>query len=89
MKEIKDPHNFFSVDNKCPSPCVNVRTPASNIETISQALLLDEKIRNEIPVGVNVEVIAGANYDLQSLKIDEAIPSTRAFIVYKYKNPKT
>ena len=36
----------------------------------------------EIPHGVVVEVIAGANYDMETLKIDEAIPNTREFEIY-------
>lgn len=56
---------------------------------INQSNISDEKIRDEIPKGVTVELIAGANYDLETLKIDEAIPNTKDFLVYKYKNPKT
>jgi uncharacterized Zn-finger protein len=31
----------------------------------------------------------GENYNLKELKIDEAVPHTKNFRVYKYKNPKT
>lgn len=59
------------------------------IYQIDRDLLEDEKVRNEIPEGVKVEVIGGDRFDINSLKIDEAVPSTRQFTVFKYKNPRT
>lgn len=31
----------------------------------------------------------GKDYDLNSLKIQEQVPNTNSFTVYKYKNPQT
>lgn len=57
---------------------------------ISRDEITDQKIKSEIPVGVNrIEVVSGSNFDPASLKIDEEIPGTRQFKIYKYKNPKT
>lgn len=56
---------------------------------MSHQQILDDRIRNEIPVGVTIEVTCGENFDETELKIDETIPSTRKFRVFKYKNPKT
>jgi len=36
-----------------------------------------------------VEVIKGDNFNMSELKIEEAVPQTRKFRVFKYKNPKT
>ena len=50
----------------------------------------DNKVRDEIPDSVNkIEVITGHNFDPASLKIDEDVPATKEFRIYKYKNPKT
>jgi len=50
----------------------------------------DDKIRDEIPESVTkIEVITGHNFDPRSLKIDEDVPATKEFRIYKYKNPKT
>ena len=49
----------------------------------------DASIRELIPSGVKVEVIEGANFDFKSLNIEEPIPNTRAFRIYKFKNPRT
>ena len=37
----------------------------------------DPSIRREIPLGAQIEVILGKDFDLSSLKIEEEIPSTR------------
>ena len=31
----------------------------------------------------------GANFDFSTIKIEEAVPQTRRFRVFKYKNPRT
>eukprot|EP00347_Sterkiella_histriomuscorum_P017635 403348584 len=49
----------------------------------------DEKIREEIPLDVEIQIIQGSDYNLNELKIEEAIPRTKRFRVFKYKNPKT
>ncbi|TNV83506.1 hypothetical protein FGO68_gene2066 [Halteria grandinella] len=49
----------------------------------------DESIRREIPQGVQIQVILGKDFDVTSLKIEEEIPATRQFRIYKYKNPRT
>jgi hypothetical protein len=50
----------------------------------------DHKVRDEIPESVTkIEVITGHNFDASSLKIDEDVPATKEFRIYKYKNPKT
>jgi hypothetical protein len=49
----------------------------------------DEKLRSAIPEGARINVVKGSDFDFASIKIDEDIPQTRAFRVYKYKNPRT
>lgn len=46
-------------------------------------------MRNEIPFGVEVIVETGRQFDFSAIKIEESIPSTRNFRVFKYKNPRT
>jgi hypothetical protein len=59
-------------------------------EIVTRDKISDEKVRAEIPESVyRVEIISGDRFDAESLKIDEAIPGTREFKIYKYKNPKT
>ena len=60
------------------------------IEIVTRDGINDTKVKAEIPDSVQkVEVINGESFNPQSLKIDEAIPGTKEFRIYKYKNPKT
>lgn len=59
------------------------------MQIVDREEIEDEKIRSEIPEGSRIEVTLGENFDLSSLKIEEDIPSTKNFRVYKYKNPRT
>ena len=56
---------------------------------VSRDKIKDTKIRDEIPLGAEIYVEKGENFDFESIKIDEQIPHTRKFSVYKYKNPRT
>jgi len=56
---------------------------------ISKHEINDDKIRAEIPDGAEIHVELGENFDFSTIKIDEDIPKTRKFRVYKYKNPRT
>lgn len=49
----------------------------------------DARIREEIPDDAEVHVELGKDFDFGSIKIDEDIPNTKQFKIYKYKNPKT
>lgn len=51
--------------------------------------ITDKKIRDEIPEGAEIFVEMGDNFDFTTIKIDEDIPKTRKFRVFKYKNPRT
>ena len=61
----------------------------SGATRISRDKIKDLKIRDEIPLGAEIYVEKGENFDFESIKIDEQIPRTRKFSVYKYKNPRT
>lgn len=56
---------------------------------VSHQDLDDLKIKAEIPDDVEIQMIEGKDYNLSDLKIEEAIPATKNFRVFKYKNPKT
>lgn len=56
---------------------------------VQKSQILNPKIREEIPDGAEVFVEYGDTFNFDSIKIDEEIPSTRKFKVYKYKNPRT
>lgn len=61
----------------------------STQKLIQKNQIPNSKIREEIPDGAEVFVEYGDNFNFDSIKIDEEIPSTRKFKVYKYKNPRT
>ena len=44
---------------------------------MNQDIISEVRIKNEIPKGVEVEVISGDNYDIDELKIEEAVPKTK------------
>ena len=50
---------------------------------------MNPKIREEIPDGAEVFIEFGENFNFDSIKIDEEIPNTRKFKIFKYKNPRT
>ena len=53
-------------------------------EIVTRDKISDAKVRAEIPESVyRVEVISGDRFDAESLKIDEAIPGTKQFKIYK------
>ena len=56
---------------------------------IGRADLSDDEMAEQVPDDAEIHVRYGKNYDLSSIKIDEAVPSTRDFRVFKYKNPRT
>jgi hypothetical protein len=56
---------------------------------ISKEQIHDAKIRQEIPDGADIFVEDGEHFDFSTIKIEESIPQTRQFSVYKYKNPRT
>ena len=60
-----------------------------NLKRVSKSDITDEKIRNEIPEGAEIHVENGDEFDFSTIKIDEDIPKTRMFRVFKYKNPRT
>lgn len=43
----------------------------------------------QIPEDATIHISYGKNFDLGTVKIEEAVPSTKKFRVFKYKNPKT
>ena len=49
----------------------------------------DENIRREIPKGAKIEIIQGANFDKNKVKIKDKMPTTKEFMIYKFKNPLT
>ena len=58
-------------------------------QAVPRELIEDEKIRNEIPRGAEIHVEQGASFDFSQIKIEEQIPHTRNFRIFKYKNPRT
>ena len=46
-------------------------------------------MQEQIPHNSEIHVQRGASFDFSTIKIDEAVPSTRKFRVFKYKNPRT
>lgn len=51
--------------------------------------LSDEEMAEQVPHDAKIHVQRGINYDMSTVKIEEKIPSTRQFRVFKYKNPRT
>ena len=51
--------------------------------------LSDEEVRSLIPPQAKIYVQHGSRFDFSTLKIEEAIPNTRQFRIYKFKNPRT
>ena len=51
--------------------------------------LTDDEMAEQVPDDAIIHVREGKNYDLSTIKIDEEVPSTRKFRVFKYKNPRT
>ena len=43
----------------------------------------------QVPPEAKIYVQRGSKYDMSSIKIEEAVPNTRDFRVFKYKNPRT
>ena len=66
----------------------NIPRP-SEAKKISKDKIKDKSIRDEIPDGAEIFVEDGEGFDFSSIKIEESIPQTRQFSVYKYKNPRT
>jgi len=56
---------------------------------IHKSQITNKKIRDEIPDGAHIFVELGEEFDFSTIKIEERIPATRKFRVYKYKNPRT
>ena len=56
---------------------------------ISKHQIANKKIRDEVPESAQIYVESGDTFDFSQIKIDEQVPSTRLFTVYKYKNPRT
>ena len=46
-------------------------------------------MQDQIPYNAEIHVQYGSRFDLSSIKIDEAVPKTRSFRIFKYKNPRT
>lgn len=56
---------------------------------IPRCQIEDPAIRKEIPEDAQIIVEHGKEFDFSSIKIEESVPKTRRFRVFKYKNPRT
>lgn len=63
---------------------MNLESQVVDLEDIS-----DDEMRGEIPANAEIYVQHGSDFDFSTIKIEEAVPSTRSFRVFKYKNPRT
>lgn len=51
--------------------------------------LSDAEMAEQVPFDAKIYVQKGSKYDMSTIKIEEAVPNTRQFRVFKYKNPRT
>lgn len=56
---------------------------------IERCKILQENILALIPEHTEIRVIYGSEFDFDLVKIDEHVPSTRQFKIFKFKNPRT
>ncbi|CDW75002.1 krueppel-like factor 13 [Stylonychia lemnae] len=59
------------------------------VQIVSHQEISDIKLRQEIPPGVDIQIIQGQDFDVHELRIEETVPLTKNFRIFKYKNPAT
>ena len=56
---------------------------------ISRDDLSDDEIAQTVPENAKIYMQHGSRFSMDSIKIEEAVPNTRQFRVFKYQNPRT